>query len=479
MSGSDSQEQDALESTLPAGSGSLLELDTPKKIHVIGVGGAGMSSIAVVLAAMGHVVSGSDLKESPAFRQLASTGVEVVVGHQRSNVAGADIVTYSTAIPDSNVELREAREQGIAVYSRADTLAGIARTKRTIAVAGTHGKTTTSSMLALILMAHDLSPSFIIGGELNEIGGGAVWDRGEWLVVEADESDGTFLHLGAEIAVVTNVQPDHLDRYGSFAVLEEAFDTFLGLAPLSVVGADDPVAASLAKKHRSRTAGLSEDADLHAELLQTGREGSLVEVWSDKRSLGRFSLAVPGLHNVKNAIVATATALAMGVDFSSAARALERFTGVARRFEFRGEQNGVVFVDDYAHLPAEVEAALKTARSSGFRRIVAVFQPHRFTRISALWRDFSHSFDDADITLITDIYGAGESPIPGVTGRLIADAVQDGIHSSSGKTVLYLPGMTELITYLVEILQPGDLCLTMGAGDITSLPDELMSRLAK
>ncbi len=251
------------------------------------------------------------------------------------------------------------------------------------------------------------------------------------------------------------------------------------MAPLSVVGADDPVAASLAKKHRSRTAGLSEDADLHAELLQTGREGFLVEVWSDKRSLGRFSLAVPGLHNVKNALVATATALAMGVDFSSAARALERFTGVARRFEFRGEQNGVVFVDDYAHLPAEVEAALKTARSSGFCRIVAVFQPHRFTRISALWRDFSHSFDDADITLITDIYGAGESPIPGVTGRLIADAVQDGIHSSSGKTVLYLPGITELINYLVEILQPGDLCLTMGAGDITSLPDELMSRLVK
>jgi len=456
-----------------------LQLSTSRRIHVIGVGGAGMSSIAVVLAAMGHMVSGSDLKESPAFRQLASTGVEVTVGHRKENIAEADMVTYSTAVPESNVELKEARERGIAVYSRAEILAGIARTRRTIAVAGTHGKTTTSSMLALMLMEENLSPSFIIGGELNEIGGGAVWDRGEWLVVEADESDGTFLHLGSEIAVVTNVQADHLDRYGSLSALEDAFDAFLGSAPHGVAGADDPVAVSLAKKHQSKTAGLSEEAYLHAELLQTGREGSRVKVWESTRYLGELSLAVPGLHNVRNALVAAAAALMIGVSFSSVARALERFTGVARRFEFRGEQKGIVFVDDYAHLPAEVEAALQTARSSGFKKIIAVFQPHRFTRISTLWREFSHSFDEADVVLITDIYGAGEPPIPGVTGKLIADAVRDSLSPPSEKPVLYLPGMSALINYLLELLQPGDLCLTMGAGDITSLPDELMSRLVE
>lgn len=448
-----------------------LDLTTAHHIHVVGVGGVGMSAVATVLASMGQHVSGSDLRASAEVERLLSVGVEAQVGHDPAHLDGVDVVTISTAIPAGNIEVVEAHRRGIPVLRRADVLAAIAATRRCIAVAGTHGKTTTGSMLALVLVEAGLHPSFIIGGDINEVGSGAAWGTGQWLVVEADESDGTFLALRPDIALVTNVEPDHLDYYGSRAAMEGAFARFLAAGQATVVCADDPTAAALGQVVGAVTYGMSEVADYRMVEVSSARSSSRFSVIHDGHRLGDFQLVVPGVHNARNACGALVGGLLAGATIEAARRALGRYGGVARRFEFRGERHGVTFVDDYAHLPSEARAALAAARDGGWERIVAVFQPHRYSRTASLWQDFGDAFVDADILVVTDVYGAGEAPRPGVSGRLVLDAVTA---AHRGDDVRYLPSHHEVVAFLRATLRPGDLCLTLGAGDLTVLPDELL-----
>jgi UDP-N-acetylmuramate--alanine ligase len=454
-----------------------LDLSSPVAVHVVGIGGAGMRAIATVLAAMGHQVSGSDLKQSAALERLRSMGVEIGVGHRAENLPDRlDAVTISTAVPDRNPEVVAARERGIPVLRRAETLAAIAATRRTVAVAGTHGKTTTSSMLAMVLGEAGMHPSFIIGGDVNEIGTGAVWDDdGDLFVVEADESDGTFLELPRSAAVVTNVEPDHLEHYGGFEPLRAAFDRFLGETPgPKVVCGDDDIAAQLGAAHSAVTYGTSASSRYRLVDLTCSRAGSSFELWRDGASLGTIALPIAGAHNARNAAAATAVALELGAPFSAARDALARFAGVARRFEYRGEVGGVTFIDDYAHLPTEVAAALAAARSGDWNRIVCVFQPHRYSRTASLWHEFAGAFSDADLLAVTDIYAAGEAPRPGVSGMLVAQAVLD---AHPWRRLAYLPRRPDVVSYLGHELRRGDLCLTLGAGDLTSLPEEVQAEL--
>ena len=458
----------------PAPADLLRRSDRPLTVHVVGIGGAGMSAIATALRAMGHLVTGSDLKASAVTDRLQRGGIAVAIGHTAANIGTADLVTVSSAIPERNPEVVEARTRGIAVLSRAEALAAIASLRRCVAVAGTHGKTTTASMLALLLVEAGMRPSFLIGGDVNEIGTNAVWDEGEWLVVEADESDGTFLSLVPDIAVVTNVEADHLDHYGSFGAVRSAFEAFVTSArDRRVVGGDDAVAAEIGRSSGADVVGTAPDSTYRIVDVELARSSvAFGLVGPSGVRLGRLSVPVPGLHNTKNAAVAAVAALAVGVPFDAVARALARFAGVARRFEFRGTLNGVTFVDDYAHLPSEVRAALAAARDGGWPRVVAVFQPHRYGRTADLWEEFGRSFSDADEVVVTDVYGAGEAPVPGVSGRLVADAVR---HEYPDKPVHYVAGRSDLREAVGRILRPGDLCCTLGAGDLTSLPDELMS----
>ena len=457
-----------------AGTGPFGDPGRPATVHVVGIGGAGMSAIATALQAMGHVVTGSDLKSSAVTERLRRAGIPVAIGHAAANVGAADVVTVSSAIPEDNPEIVEAGRRGITVLPRARALASIASLKRCLAVAGTHGKTTTASMLSLQLVEGGTRPSFLIGGDVNEIGTNAVWDEGEWLVVEADESDGSFLALTPDVAVVTNIEADHLDYWGSFDAMRSAFEEFVAGARLSrVVGGDDPVAAEIGRSCGADLVGTAADCTFRIVDLDldrssigfglTGRDGAV---------LGRLAVPVPGLHNARNAAVATVAALGAGVPFAAAARALSRFAGVARRFEFRGAANGVTFVDDYAHLPTEVRAVLAAARNGDWRRIVAVFQPHRYSRTQELGTEFGQAFGDADLVVVTDVYGAGETPVPGVSGQLVADAVR---RSFPGLPVYYVPARSELRRTVGALLEAGDLCCTLGAGDLTSLPDELMA----
>ena len=451
--------------------GVALDLSDPRRIHVVGAGGAGMSAIAEVLATMGHTVTGSDQAASAAVSHLLERGVAVTVGHDAANVDGADVVAVSTAIPATNPEVAAARAAGIPVLRRAEVLAAICAVRRTVAVSGTHGKTTTTALLALALRAAGIEPSFIVGGEVQGLGSGASWGSGGWFVVEADESDGTFLELGAEAVVVTNVEADHLDHWGSYEALQAGFRRFLAeAAGPRVVCADDPVAAGLAEGLDCLTYGTSEAATHRMVDVVAGADG--VTFWLEHAGerLGPVAVPLPGLHNARNAAAVVVTALALGTDLEPVAAALARFPGVRRRWERRGEAGGVTFIDSYDHLPTEVAAALDAAAAGGFGRVVCVFQPHRYTRTRDLWRSFADAFDGADLLVVTDVYAAGQQPIPGVTGKLVVDAVLD---AHPWRRVAWLPGRADLLAYLAAELRPGDLCLTLGAGDLTSLPDEL------
>ena len=431
-----------------------------------------MSAIATALAAMGHRVTGSDLKASPITQRLVEQGIPVAVGHRPSNVGDVDAVTYSPAVADDNPELQEARRRGIPVVRRSVTLSAIAATRRTVAVAGTHGKTTTSSMLSLVLVEAGLRPSFLIGADVNEIGTNAVWDSGEWLVLEADESYGTFTDLRPEVAVVTNVEPDHLDHYGTFGSLRAAFAAFVAGSGSAVVCADDPVVAEIGRTAGATSVGTSGAADYRVAELSLSRSAVGFDLVAPGGPVGRLEVPVPGIHNARNAGLAAVAALGLGVPMTTVAAAMARFAGVPRRFEFRGEVNGVTFVDDYAHLPTEIRAALAAARTGGWERVVAVFQPHRYTRTAALHEEFGTAFHDADAVVVTDVYGAGEAPIPGVSGRLVVDAVAT---RDPGVPVSYAAGRDELLSRVRGLLRPGDLCCTLGAGDLTTLPDQLIA----
>ncbi len=453
-------------------SAGTLDLGEPQRIHIVGIGGAGMSAIALVLRAMGHRVTGSDLKDSPVAERLRSHGITVAVGHASDHVVGADAVTYSPAVQPENAELTEARARGIRVVPRSEMLAAICATRRCLAVSGTHGKTTTASMLSLILVEAGMRPSFVIGADVNEIGTNAVWDSGEWLVVEADESYGTFQAIRPDLAVLTSVEADHLDFYGTFEVLRGAFADFLAGASLgSVVCADDPEAAAIGRQYGAATVGSDPGSTYVMADLTLQRSSVSFALRGPEGDLGAVHIGVPGLHNARNAATAVVAALQVGAPFAAAQAALARFAGVTRRFEFRGEAAGVTFVDDYAHLPSEVRAALATARTGGWDRVVAVFQPHRFSRTAALATEFGGAFAEADVLVVTDVYSAGERPVPGVSGRLVADAVRA---QDPRLPVTYAAGWEELRQAVGAELRSGDLCLTLGAGDLTRLPDELL-----
>ena len=435
-----------------------------------------MSGIASVLAAMGHTVTGSDLRASAVLERLTSEGIRTAAGHHPGLVAGVDMVAASTAVPADDPEVAEARRLGIPVLSRAAILAAICRERRVIAVAGTHGKTTTSSMLAVLLQRGGEDPSYIIGGDIAGLGPGARWGSGEWMVVEADESDGTFLELGAEAAVVTSVEPDHLEHFGSLDALTDAFRRFVVSAPgPKVVSGDDPGARAVGGAAGGpgggvETFGLAPGATWR---ITDARPGRTSYAFTARHAGGDLpvELAVPGLHNARNAVAALAVAVAIGVDPVTAAAGLAGFRGVGRRFEWRGERAGVTYVDDYGHLPGEVRAALAAAREGGWDRIVAVFQPHRYSRTEALWASFADAFGDADVVVITGVYASGEAPRPGVTGELVADAVRQ-VHPGD---VRYVADLGELPVALEDLLLPGDLCLTLGAGDLTSTVERLVA----
>jgi UDP-N-acetylmuramate--alanine ligase len=358
------------------------------------------------------------------------------------------------------------------VIPRSGALAAICSTRRCLAVAGTHGKTTTASMLSLILIEAGMRPSFVIGADVNEIGTNAVWDTGAWLVVEADESYGTFQALRPDLAVLTSVEADHLDHYGTFEELRAAFGDFVGAAGSgAVVSADDVEAASIGRAHGAQSVGTSAGATFTMTDVVERRSSVAFTLHGPDGVLGSLTIGVPGLHNARNAALAVVAALAAGAPFEASASALARFAGVTRRFEFRGDANGVTFVDDYAHLPTEVRAALATARAGAWSRVVAVFQPHRYSRTAVLAEQFGSAFLEADSLVVTDVYSAGEPAVPGVSGRSIVDAVR--AHDER-LPVVYAPGWEELRRIVGSLLRPGDLCLTLGAGDLTRLPDELL-----
>jgi UDP-N-acetylmuramate--alanine ligase len=446
------------------------DLDQPRTIHLVGVAGTGMSAIALLLAQMGHRVSGSDIRDSPVSARLVAAGVRVERDNRAANVpTDADAVVYSTAVPADNVELVAARALGIPVLHRAGALAAIAATHRTIAVAGSHGKTTTSSMLACVLREAGWNPSFLIGGDLNEVGTNAGFGDGKWLVVEADESDGTFLQLGPSAAIVTNVEPDHLDHYGGFDHLVDAFERFVdGVHGRVVCGIDDEVGARLAAaRPHVRTYGENAAADYHVCDYRGAPDGCRFTLVARGERLGELRVPM-GVKAAINAAGAAAMALELGVEFSAIARALQEFGGVARRFQYRGERDGVAFVDDYAHLPAEVAAAIATARESFTGRVLVVYQPHRYSRTASLGADFADAFTRADVVVITDVYAAGEVPVPGVTGRLVADAVRK---KHPQLDVRYVDQRDDLLPWPARHARAGDVVLTLGAGDLTTLPD--------
>ena len=457
------------------------DLSTKKRIHVVGVGGPGMSAIAQVLVEMGHVVSGSDIKDSETVQRLREIGVSINIGHDVASVHHCDVVTASSAIPKQNIELVEALNIGIAVLSRAQMLALICGQKFSLGVAGTHGKTTTSSMLMTVLRAAQLRPSFIIGGEVRGVGSGASWDSGDHLVVEADESDGTHEQLPLGAVIVTNIDVDHLDHFSTFDNLVESFERFIdGASGAKVLCADNVPLSAIASTRNVTTYAIHSPAQFTACNVQFQDGGSTFEVLRHEVSgdsgklLGRIALQLRGEHNVSNALGVIAMSTLLGIEFDVIASALAAFSGVSRRFDQRGSDDGVSFVDDYAHLPTEISAVLSscTDASDSWSRIVAVFQPNRFNRMQHMSDAYADCFASADHVVITDIYSSGTSPIPGVTGKLVVDAI---VRAHPEVSIAWKPSRAELIQHLATELRSGDICISMGCGDIETLPDEVIA----
>ena len=454
----------------------MVDLSPETRVHLLGVGGAGMSAIAVVLRGLGCQVSGSDSVDSLVLDRLREIGVDVSVGHDASQVSGVDIVARSTAVGDDNPEVVAARGAGIPVCRRAEILTAITGMRSTVAVAGTHGKTTTAAMLSHVLMEAGADPGFVVGAVLADGSIGARWSDSPWFVVEADESDGTFGELIVSRAVVTSVEPDHLRPDRPVAELEAEFARFCARAADGlVVCADDPGAMQASEGCNRVLYGTGSESDYRWRALSSNRQSIVGEVLCRGDLLGRMSVPMPGDHNALNALGALAMACEMGMDGPNAAAALASFEGVARRFERRGQAAGVVFIDDYAHLPTEVACALKAASEGGWNRVVCVFQPHRYSRTSHLWPTFAHSFEAADALIITDIYSAGEEAIPGVSGELIWRAVTE---AHPEQDVSYVARLDDVVDHLVKVLRPGDLCLTLGAGDLTKVPDQVIAKFA-
>ena len=449
-----------------------------RRLHFVGIGGIGMSGIAEVLLNLGYEVTGSDMRESATLERLRRLGAEIRVGHRVEAVEGADVVVVSSAVRPSNVEAVEAHRQGVPVIPRAEMLGELMRMKYGIAIAGSHGKTSTTSMVAQVLHRTGLDPTIVLGGRLGILGSNARLGRGDLMVVEADESDGSFLKLSPTIAVVTSIDAEHLDHFGSLSGLQDAFVEFLNKIPFygtGIVCLDEPnIQAILPRvKRRVGTYGMTTEADLVA--ANHGADGftSRYEAVLRGETLGEIQLQVPGRHNIENSLATLAVGLDLEIPFETIAKHLADFQGADRRFQVKGTIGGVTVVDDYGHHPTEIRATLEAAREGWTGRIVAVFQPHRFTRVRELMEEFERSFSRADVLLVTDIYPAGEDPIPGVN----ADRLASGITEHGHPDVTRVRGPRDVPEALRPRLQQGDLVITLGAGDVTEVSDDLLTML--
>ncbi len=451
-----------------------------KHIHFVGIGGIGMSGIAEVLLNLGYKVSGSDMKESDTTERLRKLGGEIFIGHRAENITEPHVVVISSAVKSDNVEVVAAREKQIPVIPRAEMLAELMRLKYGVAIAGAHGKTTTTSMVSTLLAAGGIDPTVVIGGKLNSLGTNAKLGQGEFLVAEADESDGSFLKLSPTIAVVTTIDAEHLDYYRDIDEIKAAFLTFINKVPfygVAVLCLDQPHIQSLIPRveKRYQTYGLSTQADYQARDISLRSLGSTFRVLHHNEDLGSFELAVPGVHNINNSLAAIAVARELEIDLEVIRKALKEFSGVQRRFQIKGEARGVIVVDDYGHHPTEVKATLAAAAAGMERRVVVVFQPHRYTRTQHLLEEFFTAFNQADKLIVMDIYAAGEKPIPGVTGQ----ALYEGIRKHGHKDVTYIPEREKIVDHLAEVLKKGDLMLTLGAGDVWKIGEQVVERLKR
>ena len=454
-----------------------------QQIHLVGIGGSGMSGIAEVLLTLGYKVTGSDLQASDPTRRLEELGGRIFFGHQESNVGEAQVVVISSAVSAQNPEVMAAKAKQIPVIPRAEMLAELMRLKFGVAIAGAHGKTTTTSMVANVLAQGGLDPTMVIGGKVNALGSHARLGRGDLLVAEADESDGSFLRLSPTIAAVTNLDREHLEHYGSMERINECFLEFINKVPfygLSVLCADDDRLRALFPKivKRYQTYGISEPdgvrPDFFATDISLNQWGAEFRAQFRGRNLGPFRLAMPGRHNVSNALVAIAIGVELDVPLDLIRKALAAYTGVERRFHLRGEVNGIMVVDDYGHHPTEIKAVLSAAKEGwGGRRLVVVFQPHRYTRTCDLLEDFAKAFAQSDVLFLTEIYAAGEQPIPGVSGAKLAEIVRAAGHPS----VTFVEQKDQLVEQVLPHLKSGDLVITLGAGDIWKTGPGLLARL--
>jgi UDP-N-acetylmuramate--alanine ligase len=449
-----------------------------KHIHFVGIGGIGMSGIAEVLLNLGYKVSGSDLSLTETTERLQQLGATVYQGHSETHLADVDVVVISSAVRSHNPEVTAARSRAIPVIPRAEMLAELMRLKYGIAVAGAHGKTTTTSLIATVLDKGGINPTIVIGGKLNTVNTNAILGTGEFMVVEADESDGSFLKLSPTIAVITNIDPEHLDYYKNINEIKRAFIQFANKVPfygLTILCLDNEhvqdIIPSLEKRYL--TYGLTPQADLQAREIAVKGLAMIFKAFYHHRELGTVELKMPGIHNVYNALAAIATGVELNLDFLVIKKALETFEGVQRRFQIKGEHHQITVIDDYGHHPTEIKATLSAAKSIWPQRLIVAFQPHRYSRTRDLYKEFLSAFNHADILLITDIYPAGEDPLPGVH----AETLLQGIKQHGHKHVYYHPQKDKLVDHLLELVKPGDVVITLGAGDIWKAGTQLLNKL--
>jgi UDP-N-acetylmuramate--alanine ligase len=453
-----------------------------KSFHFVGIGGAGMSAIATILLQMGYIISGSDMSASETTRKLEKLGAKVYIGHNEQNLGDVEAVVVSTAIPDSNAEVLSAKLRNIKIYHRSDVVAALMKERKGIAVAGAHGKTTTTSMVALMLEKAGIDPTIIIGGELNYLGGNAKLGSGDWLVAEADESDGSFLKLSPQIAIITNIENDHMDFYQTMENILHTFEEFLLKLPqkdgMAVLCFDNKhirdIANSLERKFVSYAIE-NQDAEYQAQNIRAQGAATIFDVYRHKNLLGTMKLNVPGRHNVANSLAAIAVGIQLGLSFEQIAEGIALFQGAKRRFQTKARLNGIWIVDDYAHHPTEIATTMLAARQTAPKRLICVFQPHRFSRTMLLRNEFGSAFSSTDLLILTDIYAAGERPIPGIDGEVIKEEVE----KQTGQNVVYIKDKERIARYLSEVTEPGDLIITMGAGDVYRVGEELIEILVK
>ncbi|MFZ5876222.1 MAG: UDP-N-acetylmuramate--L-alanine ligase [Nitrospirota bacterium] len=448
-----------------------------QRLHFVGIGGSGMSGIAEVLLTLGYRVTGSDLAASEVTRRLESLGGTVYIGHRAEQVEGAQVVVISSAVSPSNVEVAAARARMIPVIPRAEMLAELMRLKYGIAVAGAHGKTTTTSMIATVLAHGGLDPTAVIGGKLNRFGGHAKLGQGEFLVAEADESDGSFLKLSPTIAVVTNIDREHLDHYKEFDEIKRAFLDFVNKVPFygaAVLCLDEPNLQALIPKieKRVRTYGRSPQADLTATSIRLSEKGAEFHARLGASDLGRFTLSAPGTHNVSNAMAAILVGLELDLSVDAIREGLAQFSGVERRFQIRGERGGVLVVDDYGHHPTEIRATLAAAKEGWGRRLIVIFQPHRYSRTRDLFADFCTAFYQADVLLVLDVYAAGEPPIEGANSQALVAGIREHGHRDAS----WVENRAAAVERIAQVAQPGDMVITLGAGDVWKVGPAFLER---